>query len=144
MTREERIIYHREYYKANKEHYQKTHKRYYEAHKKEIAAKRKKRPAGSGKEYYETHKDRSKNDHLKNQYGITLEKFNEMNAKQKGLCAICGKLCKTGKRLCVDHDHETGEVRGLLCQECNCGLGLLKDNVSILEKCIKYLTRRLL
>jgi len=65
--------------------------------------------------------------------------------KQNGLCAICKKP-ETRKhkdgwvyKLCIDHDHTTGEVRGLLCSNCNNGLGRFMDNVEFLLKAIKYL-----
>ena len=82
-------------------------------------------------------------------YGITLEQFNHMNALQLGLCAICMKPEKRkvrGKvhRLCVDHCHETGVVRGLLCSECNAGLGKLGDTVATLEKALLYIKRSML
>ena len=60
--------------------------------------------------------------------------------EQAGLCAIC---CKpepiNGRRLADDHDHETGKRRGLLCSLCNCGIGLLQDDPSILLKAVVYL-----
>jgi len=78
-------------------------------------------------------------------YGLTLEKYNAMLEAQNGGCAICGsKTAKTKRngRFCVDHDHQTGEVRGLLCAPCNRGIGLLQDSVTIMEAATKYLSRR--
>ena len=60
---------------------------------------------------------------LKKLYGLTLESFDEMLKAQGGVCAICKQTDKTGKFL-VDHDHETGKVRGLLCRRCNHIIGL--------------------
>jgi hypothetical protein len=60
---------------------------------------------------------------LKSKFGITLEQYNKKFEAQKGLCAICGNPEPTNKRLAVDHDHETEEVRDLLCSRCNPGLG---------------------
>lgn len=67
---------------------------------------------------------------LRNRFGITLEEYEEMLERQDGKCAICGKAESAlsnagipGKMLAVDHDHETGRVRGLLCQRCNIGIG---------------------
>ncbi len=57
----------------------------------------------------------NKNRQLKNRYGITLEEKEAMFKKQNGLC----KICKSNKRLIVEHDHETGKVRGLTCDRCN-------------------------
>lgn len=77
---------------------------------------------------------------LKRNYKITPEQYDSMFAIQKGLCAICGEP-ETGKRefLCVDHDHETKRVRGLLCHDCNIGLGKFKDDPTRLNKAIWYL-----
>lgn len=60
-----------------------------------------------------------------------------------GLCDICGteKPGYAGRRLCIDHDHSTGIVRGMLCQKCNVGLGNFNDNLELLEKAIKYLKK---
>lgn len=72
-------------------------------------------------------------------YGISLEEYNSLLSKQKGVCAICSTECISGRRLAVDHCHTTGKVRGLLCANCNRGLGLFKDSKFLLEKAQKYL-----
>lgn len=81
---------------------------------------------------------------LKQQYGLSVQEYLLLIQKQNGGCAICGgknirKNNKTG--LCVDHNHITGNTRGLLCDQCNRGLGLLKDSVDILSKAVKYLKK---
>ena len=75
-------------------------------------------------------------------YGITLKQYDEMLEQQNGVCKICGsKDSKRGDhRLMVDHDHKTGEVRGLLCNPCNAAIGLLGDNISTLQNAINYLS----
>lgn len=60
--------------------------------------------------------------HLKHRYGITVEQYDEMLAAQGGHCALCPWEPSDGKVLAVDHDHETGRVRGLLCRGCNLAL----------------------
>lgn len=75
----------------------------------------------------------------KNRYGITENDYNEMYKSQEGLCAICGNPPKMGQRLYVDHNHNTGEVRALLCQLCNSGLGSFKENIKLLSSAITYL-----
>lgn len=74
---------------------------------------------------------------LKREYGITLEEFCCMEEEQGNKCAICGLVSE--KRMCVDHDHETGTVRGLLCPACNKMIGMSKDNPSVLERAAEYL-----
>ncbi len=56
---------------------------------------------------------------LSKRYGITVEEYEDLLKSQDGVCAICKMPCVTGKRLHVDHDHMTGEIRGLLCYRCN-------------------------
>lgn len=82
--------------------------------------------------------------YLKNAYKITLEEYREMFVAQDHKCAICGdigfKICKDSKTLLVvDHCHTTGKVRGLLCHNCNRGLGLFQDNVINLSSAIDYI-----
>lgn len=70
-------------------------------------------------------------------YGVRPEEYDRMLTAQKGLCAIC--LLPSKRVLGVDHDHATGQVRGLLCRNCNSGIGLLGDSVSGLLSAIRYL-----
>lgn len=74
---------------------------------------------------------------LKSRYGLELAEYERLFQKQKGLCAIC----KTAGPLDVDHCHGTQLVRGLLCGNCNRGIGCLKENPSILRAAIRYLLR---
>ncbi len=71
-------------------------------------------------------------------YGITLEQYNQMSEEQNGLCLIC-KQPSGNRKLAVDHNHQTGEIRGLLCMKCNLGLGMFRHNTLILFEAIKYL-----
>lgn len=81
-----------------------------------------------------------KNYLLKKTFGITLEEYNQMLEKQNYSCAICGiHQNECDRKLAVDHDHETGEVRGLLCINCNKGLGHFMDCQEYLEIGIMYL-----
>lgn len=81
--------------------------------------------------------------HRMNTYGITVETYRSMWKSQGGFCAICGEVDYDGIRLCVDHDHVTGTVRGLLCGKCNRGIGLLKDSPAVLAKAALYLEAHL-
>jgi hypothetical protein len=73
--------------------------------------------------------------YLKRKYNITLAKYTEIFVEQEGRCWIC----QNKKDLVVDHDHATGEVRGLLCSLCNTSLGGFKDEISSLQRAILYL-----
>ncbi len=85
---------------------------------------------------------------LKKQFGITPEVYEGMLAAQEGKCRICSRLPSENYRydherqfpFCVDHDHATGRIRGLLCHHCNTLLGLAKDDPDILRRAIEYLT----
>jgi len=81
---------------------------------------------------------------IKSKYGITIEQYDEKFEAQDGLCAICGKPeTRTHKgvpmRLCVDHNHDTGEVRKLLCFKCNFAVGLVYEDHDILLKLSEYI-----
>lgn len=95
-------------------------------------------------EQREAHRVSARRSALKKQYGLTYERFLEMFEEQDGKCAICchpvhphhENRYVTG---CVDHCHTTGKVRGILCWDCNIGLGKFHDNVDKLRTAIKYL-----
>lgn len=79
---------------------------------------------------------------LARNYRITIEQYNVMFAEQEGKCLGCFKHQSNFKKaLCVDHDHKTGKIRGLLCSNCNTGLGLIKDSSDILMNLIEYLAK---
>ncbi len=78
--------------------------------------------------------------YLINYYGISTEQYNTLWTAQGGCCAICGlPQDKESNRLAVDHNHTTGEVRGLLCFACNQAIGLFKDRPEVLERAGWYL-----
>jgi len=75
-------------------------------------------------------------------YGLSLQEYDDMMEAQGGGCAICGSSdpkTPRGGRFCVDHNHETNEVRGLLCSSCNRALGLFGDDPNVLSKAVVYL-----
>ena len=88
--------------------------------------------------YKKNNPDVEVNGHLLRKYGITLEEYNGLLEKQKGKCAIC-KTITSKRRLDVDHCHETGKIRGLLCLNCNAALGNFKDDPILLRTAIEYL-----
>lgn len=80
---------------------------------------------------------------LRRTFGISLAQYAELLDSQGGVCAICRAKCKTGKPLSVDHVHGSNPVliRGLLCSNCNCAIGQLKDSVEFLLRAIEYLKK---
>ena len=100
--------------------------------------------ASADKEKTATINRRSK---LKCKYGISLEDYDAMLKLQGGGCAICGTTSPTGKSgqfgpvFHVDHSHKTGQIRGLLCNLCNVGIGALRDSSDLLIKATKYLEK---
>lgn len=84
--------------------------------------------------------------HLKRTFGITSEDYDTLLKQQNNGCAICGITSpsiynKRVRYFCVDHNHSTGQVRGLLCHYCNTGIGYFKDNIEYLFKAITYLLK---
>ena len=88
--------------------------------------------AASGKK-----KTSDRKSHLKRKYGLTLEAFDALLASQGGGCAICGRTDADN----VDHDHETGRVRGILCFPCNVAIGLLHDDEERALAAVAYIAR---
>lgn len=79
---------------------------------------------------------------LKHDYGITVEEYDAMSARQNGVCAICGRPQSARRgRLSIDHDHKTGSIRGLLCTNCNSALGMVNDRIDLLKEMIEYILR---
>lgn len=76
---------------------------------------------------------------LEVKYGLTVQQYEAMIADQSNLCLICGDTMVAAP--IVDHCHSTGKVRGLLCKDCNTGLGHFRDNTSSLSRAITYLDR---
>lgn len=79
--------------------------------------------------------------HLRNKYGITLDFYDKLLEEQNYVCDICHLTNNNGYKLCVDHCHSTGKIRGLLCHTCNTALGKFRDNIDLLEAAIKYLKK---
>jgi hypothetical protein len=93
--------------------------------------------SGKRQNYFETF--------LRKKYGMTLRDFQDMYEHQDFRCAICGERDRIQdqskrKRLSIDHDHETGKVRGLLCQRCNVMIGMARDNPDILRRAALYVS----
>jgi len=97
------------------------------------------------KEYRKNNKEKvlaiERKSKIKATYGITIEQYENMLEKQNGKCAICFTKNPGGRTrmFFIDHCHNTGSVRGLLCMRCNTGLGLFLDNPKFLLNAISYL-----
>jgi len=138
----------REYYKTHGEAQREYHRKYYKTMPDNIREKKK----SHDRTYYKlhpekwkeydlkirlTHPDRKWDNFCKRRYGISLADYHAIIAKQQGRCLICGEIPK--RKLCIDHDHEKDKFRGLICLNCNAGLGLFKDNPKLLQNAIRYL-----
>lgn len=137
--KEERSKYQKEYRQKNKEKLDKNHKEYYR-NNREILLKNS-RDRNLNSEVIKRNRELK----LIKSFGISNYQYEELLLKQKGLCGMCSKpesskhQSGTLRKLAVDHDHETGRIRGLLCSRCNNGIGLLGDKVEMLKKAINYL-----
>lgn len=110
----------------------KLHKIYCEKNRDKIREQR--------KEFRRLNKDRLS--FKKNRAKCPPEKFKMLFEEQKGRCAICNlHQNKMRRRIAIDHNHKTNQTRGLLCDNCNRCLGLLKDSKEILAKAIDYLNK---
>ena len=122
------------YREKNKEGIKDYQKAYREKNKEEIKAKK--------KTYYKKNKEKHKASQLKIRYGIGLHEYNLILTEQKGKCACCGiHQNELTMNLAVDHDHDTGLIRGLLCMHCNTAIGMLGDNIEGLMKALNYLEK---
>lgn len=102
-------------------------RRHYEANREDILAKQKLNPQKHENQRWAERKAK---------YGVTREIYAAMVAAQDGRCAVCGER---PEKLCIDHDHESGDVRGLLCSSCNIALGHFRDDPERLARAIGYL-----
>jgi hypothetical protein len=139
---------HRAYYAANGEKMKARMRTYRETHRQQIKERRgaycqANRAAINERARVARQARKQNNDpslwnaDLKRLYGISVAEYDALLAKQGGVCAICRQHSK--RRLCVDHCHLTGTVRGLLCDRCNLGLGYLKEDQASLVAALAYL-----
>ena len=131
------------YYQQHAER-MKAHTASPEVREKRTAYMRSERGKAMVRAYYATPhgKEISRRSRLKKAFGLTLEEYDELLVKQNDGCGICGRSrSDDGRRLAVDHCHDTGKIRGLLCSSCNMALGMLNDDLELLKKAVDYLTR---
>lgn len=141
MTKEQ--TYQKEYRLRHKEHHKELCKKWYQSHKEENRACAKKwRETHPGYSWHVAHKigvaKYNKVYKLKNKYNLTIEQVATLLIKQDYKCLICGRSLIDIKQ-CVDHDHTTGKIRGILCNWCNVGLGSFFDNPELTNRATEYL-----
>jgi hypothetical protein len=129
-NREKCLAYRREWRKKNRELDRESSKAWYRKHRAQELARR--------REWALKNKERVKLRYLLRLYNIGLDEYEQLFAKQLGVCAVCGNE-PSKEALCVDHDHTTGEIRGLLCRKCNTLLGMANEQIKVLESAIRYL-----
>jgi hypothetical protein len=134
----------RSYYEKNKEKVKARVRKYYSENKEEIKNKQneKRRKDHPPKEkIIQSEKEVRRNQILKRNFGITLSDYNQMRFEQDNCCFICGRHEDEFPlhQLFVDHDHITGKIRKLLCNNCNSILGHARDDVNVLYKAVAYL-----
>jgi hypothetical protein len=109
-------------------------------YKREYRKKHREEEIVKQREYYYENREQHADRRLQRIYDISLADYDEMLEAQGSGCAICGKTPEeNGRRLSVDHDHETGEVRGLLCTDCNVSLGRFNDSSEVCRQAMLYL-----
>lgn len=158
MTKAEKREYDKKYRADNPGYDKKRHKEYRLANLAKVTIKDKIRSHEAYKKnpnkfklrhktWAENNPEKTKNRRLRRLYGITIEEYTQMFTEQNGVCAICftaetskhqnGKV----KGLSVDHNHKTGQVRQLLCNNCNISIGLMRDNVLLAQNVANYLIK---
>jgi hypothetical protein len=148
-NKEKILAYHTTWCEANKEKREEWSKSYYVKNKEKILERQRayresnREKLAEGQRIYRKNNKKKLSEEQKarmvaKRYGISLEDVAKMKTDQCNKCAICQKDIG---RLVVDHNHDTGEVRGLLCNKCNIALGLFKDSRFILLAAVDYLDK---
>ena len=125
----------------NKQYYQNNRKRileYYKQYRKNHPEKTKKYDKEYQKQWRKNHPKKMMEKKLK-KYNLSHEDWLEMWESQDERCAICGKSFDKPSGAYIDHNHETGEIRGLLCNKCNLGIGFLNDDPELTMNATRYL-----
>ena len=122
----------------NKKNHQ-EHKEARNAYCREYYHKNKEKRDAYRKKWNEENFHHSREWRMRRLYGIGLKDYDILYEKQLGLCPICSLPLPEDYKACVDHNHKTNEVRGLLHQECNRAIGALKEDPNILRRAAVYL-----
>lgn len=131
------------YYQQNAEKLRQRQREYYHANKERCAAIKRRARENQSPEKRAAELEKKRVTTMMRRYGLTPEDYDTMLESQSGTCAICSRTPdqERYKRLNVDHCHDTGKVRGLLCTPCNHAIGVLGDTVEHLRRAVAYLER---
>lgn len=136
---------HKEEKRAMDQAYHEAHREKNNEYRRQWRLKNPEKQKAAQQRWYEENQDRVKDYRLQKKYGINLERYRLMLEQQGGGCAICGTKVPGGRGsrgyFHVDHSHETGQVRQLLCHGCNTGLGAFKEKAGLLRLAVLYLER---
>lgn len=133
-SKEDKVRSDKQRYERSKEHILKKAKEYRNTHKEERYM--------YNKVWVLNNKEKAIDKQLQIKYGISLAEYNVKKEQQNNCCEICGKHeTEFKRRLNVDHNHSTGEVRGLLCSHCNTALGHVREDVDIMLNMIAYIRK---
>ena len=124
-------------YRLREKAYRQANKEKIKIRTKNWAIKNKDKVNQKSKEWQRKNPEKVRNNQLRYEYGITIDDYNQLLIKQENRCAICKR--HSDKTLVVDHNHQNGKVRGLLCRTCNTAIGLLNDNYLLLLEASNYL-----
>lgn len=146
---EDRKEYRHQYYLRNKKKAVSQAQNYYQRNKDRCKARNKARYAAKHDEirsrmrqYYAANKAKWREGNLKKHHGVSLSQYIKVVDSQNGCCGICGvHQSKLRRPLALDHCHSSGKIRGVLCDKCNLGLGLLGDTLLPLVAAVEYLKR---
>jgi hypothetical protein len=152
MSKRDQKAYLKEYYQLHKNEldeknrqWRLTHPDEHKEHCRKYSQKHKEKIKETGNIWRASNSTRTEQLDMKYKMaarGITIDDYENMLLRQDGRCAICGRdVCELSERLCVDHDHKSGRVRGLLCRPCNLILGNAREDIEVLAGAKIYLER---
>jgi hypothetical protein len=121
----------RRYYLTHRDEQIAKYRRYYEANREHVLE--------HNRRWRDTNKERSKQRVRLKRYGLVREDFDSLLASQGGTCAVCKTAEPRGNGWCIDHCHQAGDVRGILCNNCNTAIGLFSDNPDHLRAAAEYI-----
>ena len=123
-------IYNKQWRKDNPDKVKKINKRYCQNNREKVN--------GYARQWRKDNPEKIKSHQLKCRYGLSYEEWLQMWENQDSKCAICGDLFIKPSDAYVDHNHKTGEIRGLLCKRCNLSIGLFDDDSELMKKAMEY------